>query len=53
MELGAVHIYQEAVLHANRVRDTGFAALMHSILDEERVHLTEFDQMMSERKNHV
>ena len=53
LELDAVHIYQEAVLHANRVRDTGFAALMHSILDEERVHLTELDQMMSERKNHV
>ena len=53
LELDAVHIYQEAVLHANRVRDVGFAALMHSILDEERVHLTELDQMISERKNHV
>jgi len=52
LEQEAIHIYQEAVLHANRVRDAGFAALMNSILDEERVHLTELEHMISERKNH-
>jgi len=52
LEWEAIHIYQEAVLHANRVRDTGFAALMNSILDDERVHLTELERMISERKNH-
>jgi rubrerythrin len=34
------------------VRDAGFAALMSSILDEERVHLTELEHMISERNNH-
>jgi bacterioferritin len=53
LESDAVHIYQEAVLHANRVRDIEFATLMNSILDEERVHLTELDRMISERNNHV
>jgi len=53
LELDAVHIYQEAVLHANRVRDVGFASLMNSILNEERDHLTELDRMILGRKNHV
>ena len=53
LELDAVHIYQESVLHANRVRDVGFASLMNSILDEERDHLTELDRMILGRKNHV
>jgi bacterioferritin len=53
LELDAVHIYQEAVLHANRTRDVGFATLMNSILDEERAHLIELDRMISERNNHV
>jgi bacterioferritin len=53
LELDAVHIYQEAVLHANRTRDVGFATLMNSILDEERGHLIELDRMISERNNHV
>ena len=53
IELDAVHIYQEAVLHANRTRDVGFATLMNSILDEERGHLIELDRMISERNNHV
>ena len=53
LELDAVHIYQQAVLHANRVRDVGFASLMNSILDEERDHLTELDRMILGRKNHV
>ena len=53
LELDAVHIYQEAVLHANRTRDMGFATLMNSILNEERDHLTELDRMILGRKNHV
>jgi len=52
MELEAVHLYQEALLHASRVRDGDVAALMQSILDEEKAHLADLDQMISERMNH-
>ncbi|MDP3134284.1 MAG: ferritin-like domain-containing protein [Burkholderiaceae bacterium] len=52
MEQHAVHLYQEALLHATRVRDGDVAALMQSILEEEKVHLADLDHMMTERMNH-
>ncbi len=52
LEMEAVHLYQEALSHASRVRDGDVAALMQSILDEERLHLADLDQQISERMNH-
>lgn len=52
MERDAVHLYQEAFLHATRLRDGDVAALMQSILEEEKSHLADLDHMISERMNH-
>lgn len=52
MERDAVHLYQEALLHATRVRDGDLADLMRSILEEEKAHLADIDDMMKERINH-
>jgi bacterioferritin len=46
LELEAIRIYKEALLHANRVRDTETAGLMASILDEEKQHLVQLDAVI-------
>lgn len=52
MELDAVRLYQEALLHATRVRDADSAALMRRILDEEASHLRDLDDILMERMSH-
>lgn len=52
MELDAVHLYQDAFSHASRVRDGEVAALMRSILEEEKSHLANLDHMIMERMKH-
>ena len=52
MEFDAVHLYQEALLHATRVRDGDVAELMRSILEEEMAHLADMDHLMTEQINH-
>jgi bacterioferritin len=51
IEVEAIRIYQEAVIHANRIRDTETAALMQSILEEEIHHMAHLDQQISEKSN--
>jgi bacterioferritin len=46
LELEAIRIYKEALLHANRVRDTETASLMASILGEEKQHLVQLDAVI-------
>ena len=46
LELEAIRIYKEALLHANRVRDSETASLMASILDEEKQHLVQLDAVI-------
>ena len=46
LELEAIRIYKEALLNANRVRDTETASLMASILDEEKQHLVQLDAVI-------
>jgi bacterioferritin len=53
MELEAVRLYQEALIHANRVRDRDFADLIQSILADEKAHLMSLNQTIEERYNHV
>ncbi len=52
MEWDAVHLYQEALLHATRVRDAAVADLMRSILEEEKAHFAGIDHLLTERFNH-
>uniref|UniRef100_UPI003137EE50 ferritin-like domain-containing protein n=1 Tax=Methyloversatilis discipulorum TaxID=1119528 RepID=UPI003137EE50 len=52
MELDAVLLYQDALWHASRVRDGDVAALMQSLLDEEKAHLADLDHMITECMNH-
>lgn len=52
MELDAVRLYQDALLHVSRVRDQDTAALLQAIFQEERQHLADLDHMISERMNH-
>lgn len=53
MEMEAVHLYQEALLHAHRVRDGDMALLMQLLLDEETEHLMNVNHALAERTNHV
>lgn len=52
LELDAVRLYQEALWHAQRVRDADTAALMQSLLDEEKSHLDALDHKLTERMKH-
>lgn len=53
MEWEAVHLYQEALVHAHRVRDGDFAALVQSLLDEEKAHLINVNHAIAEHTSHV
>jgi bacterioferritin len=45
LEVEAVRLYQEAVAHAQRMRDSGSAALLTEILAEELQHVQEIDSL--------
>jgi bacterioferritin len=45
LEVDAVRLYQEALAHAQRMRDPDSAALLESILGEEIAHVREIDGM--------
>lgn len=52
MEQEAVRLYQDALWHAQRVRDADSAALMQDILDQERAHLRALDSKLTEHPQH-
>lgn len=43
LEVDAVRLYQNAVAHAQRMRDSGTAAVLADILAEEMAHVQEID----------
>lgn len=45
LEVDAVRLYQEAVAHAQRMRDSDSAALLAEILAEELEHVQEIDSL--------
>ena len=45
LEVEAVRLYQEAVAHAQRMRDTGSASLLADILAEEMEHVRGIDTL--------
>ena len=45
LEVDAVRLYQEAVAHAQRMRDSDSAALLADILAEEMEHVQEIDSL--------
>ena len=45
LEVEAVRLYQEAVAHARRMRDSDSAALLTEILAEEMQHVQEIDSL--------
>lgn len=50
LEVNAVHLYRDALLHAQRMRDGETAALLESILNDEIRHINKIDDMKTERK---
>lgn len=49
LEVDAVRLYQEALAHAKRMRDTDSASLLEDILGEEIEHVQEMNAMRSAR----
>jgi len=47
MEVDAVRLYDQAVVHARRMRDGDSAALLEDILREELAHVQELDGLLS------
>jgi len=47
LEVDAVRLYQEALAHAKRMRDTVSAALLEDILSEEMAHVLELETIRS------
>ena len=47
LEVDAVRLYQEALAHAKRMRDTDSASLLEDILGEEIAHVQEMNAMRS------
>jgi len=45
LEVDAVRLYQEAVAHAQRMRDPATAALLAAILAEEMAHVQDIDSL--------
>jgi bacterioferritin len=52
LEVDAVRLYDEALVHARRISDADNAALLESILAEEVAHVRELDGMTAERNPH-
>jgi len=52
LEVDAVHLYQGALAHANRMSDADSAALLNGILDQELEHVRNLDGMLIERAEH-
>lgn len=51
LEVDAVRLYEQAVSHAERMRDADSAALLKSILAEEIAHVHELDGMSDGRQH--
>jgi len=51
LEVDAVRLYQMALAHAQRMRDTDCATLLEDILSEEMAHVYEIDAMGGEVAN--
>ncbi|MCW5599691.1 MAG: ferritin [Nitrosomonas sp.] len=49
LEVNAVHLYKDALLHSQRIRDSATAALLESILSDEIAHIKEIDSMKMEQ----
>lgn len=47
LEVDAVRLYQEALAHAQRMRDAEAASLLEDILGEELAHVREIDNLRS------
>ena len=47
LEVDAVRLYQEALAHAKRMRDTASATLLEDILSEEIAHVQELEAIRS------
>lgn len=52
LEVDAVRLYQQAVAHAQRMRDSDNAALLADILAEEMAHVQEIDDMRGGKADH-
>lgn len=52
LEIEAVRLYREAIMHAERMRDPETTALLESILGEEITHVHELDDMMNRQVEH-
>ena len=52
LEVDAVRLYQDALAHAQRMRDPETAALLQSILDEELTHVQDIDGMLTGQAQH-
>lgn len=52
LEVDAVRLYQQAVAHAERMRDGDNAALLADILAEEMAHVQEIDGMREGKSEH-
>lgn len=53
LELDAVRLYEQALAHAERVRDDDTAALLHGILQAERAHLRGIDATLVKAAGHA
>lgn len=49
LEVNAVHLYRDALLHAQRMRDGETAALLESILNDEIAHISKIDDLRTEQ----
>lgn len=47
LEADAVHLYRDALAHAERMRDLEGAALLRGILEEELAHVQQIDGMLN------
>ena len=52
LEINAVHLYQQALQHAQRMRDGESAQLLEGILAEEMAHVREIDDVMTGQDQH-
>jgi bacterioferritin len=52
LEVEAVRLYEQALTHAERMRDGECAKLLAGILAEERAHVNELDQMNASGRQH-